>query len=62
MAVYMCSACDSWIDDDYNPMQEHPFAKQLPSKKGEMVCEDCYVELEADMKEALEEDYRDQSY
>ena len=57
MSMYICDNCDAWCDDDYNPMQEHPFAKQHRSKKGVMVCEDCYVELEADMMEALEEDH-----
>ena len=56
MAMYLCDNCDSWVDDDWSPMQEHPWRKRLPRYKHKVVCEDCYVELEYELKEALLED------
>ncbi len=37
MAMYICEECDSWMDDDYNPMEDF---------QGKCVCPDCSVELE----------------
>lgn len=56
MSVYYCHVCQEYKDDDYNPMVEHPYAKQLPSYKDETCCDECSFTLEYDMKEALEED------
>ena len=59
MSMYYCHECQQHIDDDYNPMVEHPFAKRLASYKGEYVCDECSQVLEYDMKEALREDLND---
>jgi len=59
MAIYRCENCDEMVDDDYSPMQSHPYSKQFASYKDTMVCPDCYDVLEYDMKEALDEDRND---
>jgi len=52
MAMYMCAECDSWLDDDYYPCQEHP------TSKTELICPDCLLELEERMEEEINgEDY-----
>ncbi len=51
MAMYICSNCDSWVDDDCSPMQAHPRAEELSGIAPDVVCEDCYIELKADMEE-----------
>jgi len=58
MAMYKCYNCDSWCDDDWNPMCEHPYRKRLPryGKPGHEVCSDCEIELEYELEEALKED------
>ena len=59
MAIYRCENCDEMVDDDYSPMQSHPYSKQFASYKDTTVCPDCYDVLEYDMKEALDEDRND---
>jgi DNA-directed RNA polymerase subunit RPC12/RpoP len=39
MAVYKCFECDSFVDNDYHPCEEHP------SETNELVCPDCFIEL-----------------
>jgi hypothetical protein len=38
VAVYMCCVCDSFVDNDYFPCEEHSSVEGL-------VCPDCFVEL-----------------
>jgi hypothetical protein len=59
MAVYYCEVCQRLQDGDYNPMVEHPYSKRFASYRDAVCCDECSIELEADMMEALEEDYRE---
>ena len=56
MAVYYCEECQRLVDGDYNPMVEHPYRKRLPSYKDKTCCDECSIELEYEMEEALRED------
>ena len=51
MAMYICDHCQEWEDNDWSPMQQHPFAARFPSYKNCMVCEECAIELEYELKE-----------
>ena len=59
MAMYHCPVCDNLIDDDWNPMCEHPYAKQFASYKDEICCDECAQVLEYELKEALKEDHNE---
>ena len=59
MAMYLCPVCDNWRDDDWSPMQEHPWGKMFRRYKEEFCCEECAQELVAEMEEALLEDLND---
>lgn len=50
MAIYLCYECDTLVDGDYHPSEEHP------RKPDELVCDDCMTELEYRM-EVNGEDY-----
>ena len=50
MAMYCCPHCDTWVDNDHHPMEQHPWRKE------EMVCPDCHLALETEMKECALED------
>jgi len=41
MAIYICDECGQAIDDDYHPGTESP------TSEFELVCDDCFQELEA---------------
>jgi len=56
MAMYICDNCDSWCDDDWNPMVEHPWAKRFPKYKDTTVCNECSIDLEDVLYEAMRED------
>jgi hypothetical protein len=53
MGMYYCFQCDNHIDNDYHPCEEHPY------NVGEMVCPDCAVELEEEMRECYLEDHQE---
>jgi DNA-directed RNA polymerase subunit RPC12/RpoP len=55
--MYRCDNCEDLFDDDYEPMETHPFGDVLLTRADDMVCPSCYDELMADMLEALEEDH-----
>lgn len=59
MAIYYCEECDNYVDDDYNPMVEHPWRKRFPSYKDRVCCDECAVEKEYELMEALKEDYNE---
>ena len=45
MSMYQCTACDRWLDDDWNPMHE-----------GE-ICPDCAFHAEEMAAERLRREY-----
>ena len=59
MAMYQCPVCDIMKDDDWSPMQEHPWGKMFYKYENEFCCESCAHELAAEMKEVGKEDYFD---
>ena len=60
MAMYYCEECDRYVDDDYNPMVEHPYRKRFASYRDKACCNECSVELEYEMNDAIREDYNDE--
>ena len=40
MAVYHCYQCDTWLDNDYHPCDQHP------KHENELICPECLIELE----------------
>mgnify|MGYP000465844178 CR=1 FL=1 len=53
MAVYYCHHCGNYIDDDWNPGEEHP------DYPGDLTCPDCMDTLAEEAEEELNgEDYR----
>jgi hypothetical protein len=53
MGMYYCHQCDNHKDNDYEPCEAHSYSV------GEMVCPDCAVELEEEMRECYLEDYQE---
>ena len=44
MAMYVCGYCNEFKDDDWNPGSEDP------RETGDLICEDCIVEIEEDLE------------
>ena len=45
MAYFRCSECDTLLDKDWNPCEEHPH------RSGDLVCPECIIELPQSKKE-----------
>ena len=59
MSMYHCHNCDAWVDDDYHPMENHPWAHRSKKYQYDVVCPECAVEIEEEARECAEEDYYD---
>ena len=59
MAVYQCHNCDAWLDDDWHPMETHPWAKRFKKYQNDVVCPSCAGELEQEMIDAARDAWLD---
>lgn len=57
MAIYLCNNCDAWVDDDWHPMEEHPWANRFERYQNEVVCPECATELREEALEVAREEY-----
>ena len=40
MATYRCEQCDTWLDNDYHPCEQHP------KYEDELICPECLIGME----------------